>query len=214
MTPRERSLLSGFLSNLTAARVDSVDAEADEMIRKTIANQPQASYLLVQQALTQQMALNEARTRIGELEEQIDRGRAAHAEDSGFLGDAHPGGNRNGGSPTPNWGGPTPNQAPPQTGGRPGAGVGDFLRTAATTAAGVAGGALLFQGIEHLFGGGGGGPSGDFLKGSPTELIENTTIVNDDGDDADRNLAGRWTLDDLGVGYEFDDADSPNGDSI
>ncbi len=212
MTPRERSLLSGFLSNLTAARVDSVDAEADEMIRKTIANQPHTSYLLVQQALTQQMALNEARTRIGELEAQIDRGRAAQIGDSSFLGGAQPGGNRNGGSPTPNWGGPAPTQAPPQIGGSPGAGVGEFLRTAATTAVGVAGGALLFQGIEHLFGGG--GPSGDFLKGSPTELIENTTIVNDDGDDADRNLTGRWTLDDLGVGYEFDDADSPNSDWV
>ena len=34
---------------------------------------------------------------------------------------------------------------------------GGFLRSAAATAAGIAGGALLFQGIESLFGHGGGG---------------------------------------------------------
>ena len=37
--------------------------------------------------------------------------------------------------------------------------TGDFLRGAATTAAGVAGGALLFQGINSLFSGHGGLPA-------------------------------------------------------
>lgn len=211
MTPRERGLLSGFLSNLTTARVDHVDAEAAEMIRKSIADQPLASYLLVQQALTQQMALDEARTRIGELEQQMDRDRATRAGDSGFLGGTPPGGHWTGGSPTPDWTHPAPTQGPPQTGGRPGAGLGDFLRTAATTAAGVAGGALLFRGLEHLFGG---GPAGDFLPRSPTELIENTTIVNDYGDDAARNPSGGWPLDDLDVDPTFADADSTNGDWV
>ncbi len=43
---------------------------------------------------------------------------------------------------------------------RPRAAVASFLRTAATTAAGVAAGALAFQGIESLMHGFGGGAAG------------------------------------------------------
>jgi hypothetical protein len=54
-----------------------------------------------------------------------------------------------------------------------------FLRQAATTAAGIAGGALLFQGIQSLF-----GPhwGGGFLSGAPVQpgLSETIINVNDD----------------------------------
>jgi hypothetical protein len=59
---------------------------------------------------------------------------------------------------------------------------GGFLQNALSTAAGVAGGALLFQGIQNLMGHNPGpfaglaGPSGGIVGG--TEPIENTEIVN------------------------------------
>ena len=57
---------------------------------------------------------------------------------------------------------------------------GGFLRNALTTAAGVAGGAALFQGIESLlghnsgpFGGGLGGGGGFLNSGGPQEVVNN-----------------------------------------
>ena len=60
----------------------------------------------------------------------------------------------------------------------PGAGSG-FLRQAATTAAGIAGGALLFQGIQSLF-----GPhyGGGFLSGMPPQPGISETVNNYYGD--------------------------------
>jgi len=55
-----------------------------------------------------------------------------------------------------------------------GAGGGGFLRQAATTAAGVAGGALLFEGIQSLF-----GPHyGNLLGGTPMQPGISETVIN------------------------------------
>jgi len=55
-----------------------------------------------------------------------------------------------------------------------GAGGGGFLRQAASTAAGIAGGALLFQGIQSLF-----GPHyGNLLSGMPMQPGLSETVIN------------------------------------
>jgi hypothetical protein len=56
--------------------------------------------------------------------------------------------------------------------------TGSFLRSAATTAAGVAGGALLFQGINSLFSGhqGGGLMGGDFAGMTPRDSLSASTV--------------------------------------
>jgi hypothetical protein len=57
--------------------------------------------------------------------------------------------------------------------------TGNFLRSAATTAAGVAGGALLFQGINSLFSGHQGGLMGGGLSGmTPRDSLSESTVVN------------------------------------
>ena len=65
-----------------------------------------------------------------------------------------------------------------------------FLRSAATTAAGVAAGALAFEGIRSLFGGmehmggfgGGGMQGGSFLGGTPETIVNNYYDSPDRGD--------------------------------
>ena len=55
-----------------------------------------------------------------------------------------------------------------------GGGGSGFLRQAAMTAAGVAGGALLFQGIQSMF-----GPHyGNLLSGMPTQPGLSETVIN------------------------------------
>lgn len=100
-----------------------------------------------------------------------------------------------------------PANAPPAPQPRTGllsGGAGSFLGSAAATAAGVAGGAFLFQGLENLFG----QHSGGFLgQGAPGEVVENVTVNNYDADDTLPNSAGSDRAD-----ADFDDDDGSSSD--
>jgi uncharacterized protein len=199
MTPQERELLEGFLSNLEKMHATNVDTEAEALIRRAIYNQPQAPYLLVQQTLLQQIALRDAQAQITELQRQLEQVRGETGAPSGsFLGgaprigpDIRKGeGNATTASRAPASGAWNQPQTPAETapsqgiGGTTssGSGLSGFLRSAASTAAGVAGGTLLFQGIESLLARHGGvWGSGISTSGLP-EVVENTTIINESGD--------------------------------
>ncbi len=181
MTPDERSLLSSFLRDLSAARGMAKDAEADGMIRDALAANSDAAYALVQHAIVADQSLHAAQARIAQLEDATRAASsAAGVPSTRFLPQ----------SGTP-WGAPTndTSYAPPPAEQRPGifsggGGLGSFLRSAGTTAAGVAGGEMLFNGLSDLFGGhrGGGGFLGGgqgFMGGSEENVVINN--YNDDG---------------------------------
>jgi hypothetical protein len=158
MQSQERELITGLFGRLQPFESQPRDAEAEALIKDLVARQPAAPYLLAQTVLVQEQALKAAQERIAELESRA--GAAPPAAASGFLGSAPKIGP---------WGAQAPSAAPrasvpstrsplqaavgPQQGG------GGFLRTAMATAAGVAGGALLFEGIRSLMGGSPFGPS-------------------------------------------------------
>jgi hypothetical protein len=180
MTPDERTLLTNFLNELVAARGVAKDNEADALIRQALAANPDASYVLVQHAIVADQSLHAAQARIAELERQI----APPAPAPSFL-------------PTDRgpWGGSQPAYAPPAPEARPGilsggGGLGSFLRSAGTTAAGVAGGEMLFSGLSDLFGGhhGGGFGGGQGFLGAPEENVG----INNYGDDDDSNDNSDW----------------------
>jgi hypothetical protein len=131
MTPDERTLLQGFLGDLQRTSPVSKDPEAAAMIAQTVQSNPDAVYLLVQHALLADQALHSAQQQIQALQSQP----APMQPQQSFLA-----------GPTP-WGGQLVQSSPMgQT-----SGLGGFLRTAGTMAAGVAGGDLIAQGIENLF---------------------------------------------------------------
>jgi hypothetical protein len=198
MTPQERDLIAQLLGRLLPP-TEPKDPEADALIRDALRQRPDAPYFLVQTVLIQEMALAQAQQRIQEMERQLAAAQAAPApaqqQPTSFLGRALRG------SPPPApaagpWGA-APAQQPssgvwsqsggaPQGGGGPfasvppgaptpwGAGGGGFLRQAATTAAGVAGGALLFEGIQSLF-----GPHyGNLLGGTAMQPGLSETVIN------------------------------------
>lgn len=68
MTESERDLLMPFLRKLVQSRNTPGDEAADTLIRQALGRQPNASYLLVQRALTLEAELASARRRICELE--------------------------------------------------------------------------------------------------------------------------------------------------
>jgi hypothetical protein len=161
MSPQERQILQDFLNQLVQVRGIVKDPEAEAMIAKAAAQQPDAPYLLVQRALLLEQALNNAKEEIAALQNQL---RAAPQASSSFL-DANAWGNsgtvRAAPAAQPAPLSPAPYQMPPQAmapSAGPGfmrggmGGMGGMLGNVAATAAGVAGGAFLFQGIENLLG--------------------------------------------------------------
>ncbi|MEI6559390.1 MAG: DUF2076 domain-containing protein [Rhodospirillaceae bacterium] len=181
MTPQERDLISDLFRRLRDSGSASRDQEADALIRRLCAAQPEAAYLLVQTTLVQEQALHAAQARIEELQQQVESQAARPVSGNSFLGAGLGGlfGSRRQAAAPP----PPP---PPQTGpwGAPAPAGGGFLQSALTTAAGVAGGALLFEGIQHLFGGSSAAAASPWSTPSmaPTEIVENTTINNYYGD--------------------------------
>jgi hypothetical protein len=166
MTPQERDLLTNLVSRLRQSPIQQPDAEADQVINDLVRERPDTPYTLAQTVLIQDYALHQAQARIADLEQQMQG--QSQPEGGGFLSAIFGSGKT---SPRPQpqyqpqayqpppagpWGSAAPQifaQSPSQP---------SFLRSAATTAAGIAGGALLFQGIESLFGGHGYGYGGGF----------------------------------------------------
>jgi uncharacterized protein len=239
MTPEEKNLISGLFDRLSQAGDQPKDLEADQLIRSKVAENPGAPYILAQSVLVMQQALGNAQNRIAALEKQIAEASAkpeARQGGGSFLSgvaNLFGGGQQRATPPPPPQAGPPP-QAPPiiplqaqpqqpqgyaypppppsQQVPRSGGG-GGFLQGALTTAAGVAGGTLLVQGIENLIGHNPGpfsgtfGPSGGLFGGE--RPVENTEIVNNyiepdpNRDQFDPNVGSQ------NVSADFD----PNADS-
>ena len=90
MSPSDTQKLHDFLGQLVQARGVQKDPEADSLIQRAVAQQPDAAYLLVQRALLMEQALDAARSRIAMLESQLDNQQRSGG---GFL-DPHSWGNR------------------------------------------------------------------------------------------------------------------------
>ncbi|MCX7899691.1 MAG: DUF2076 domain-containing protein, partial [Methylocystis sp.] len=158
MSPEERQLLVGLFERTRSAAAGPRDQEAESFINDQIKAQPAAPYLLAQTVIVQEQALQGANARITELEARV---KELESKQGGFLGGLFGGGQR-AAAPPPRplpgaapqdgpWGKQPP--APPQGYVAPQAGAdsGGFLRGALGTAAGVAGGVLLADGIRSLF---------------------------------------------------------------
>jgi hypothetical protein len=218
MNPQEREHLTQFLNQLAEARVAEKNPQADALIRETVAKQPDAAYLLVQRAMLVEQALNTAKAQIAQLQSQLQTQAASRNSNSGFLGGGNPwaqsldGGQNAGSVPgagnyqMPRGGAAFANAAPaagPFGAAPAGGGVGSFLGSVATTAAGVVAGGFLFQGIENLIGGHHG--QGSFGDSSGEHMSEQTTINNYYDTPPDNRIADN---DDVGSFLSNDDSDN------
>jgi hypothetical protein len=173
MTPQERQLISDLFDRMRGYGRPDKDRDAEALINQAVRANPDAAYMLVQSVLVQEQALQAANNRVLELEDQLramDDDQPRGSRSGGFLGGYW--GDRRGeearsssvpqvgaratpsaydsrspwsrGDPEPQ---PQSQQPPPQAAG------GGFLRSALTTAAGVAGGMMLADSIRNMLGG-------------------------------------------------------------
>jgi len=196
MNAQERDQLNQLLKQLVEVRLAAKDPEAESLIREAATQQPDATYLLVQRTLLLDQALINAKTRIDDLQNQLQRSKTAQS--NSFLSNdpwAQPA--AAGSGPVPGVGSyqiPRNAQQPQQqqqqqqqatVAASPfGGGGSSFLGNVATTAAGVVAGSFLFQGIENLMGGGH-HASGFGQQALNDHNVPDQTVINNYyGDDA------------------------------
>ena len=213
MTPQERQQVNELFDRLARLETAPRDAEAERAIAEGLARAPHAIYPLVQTALVQDEALKRADARIRELTGEDDGTR----DSGGFLDSM-----RNAltgrpahtsvptvraataSEPDPRWnsGGALP-AAAPSAAALPSQG-GSFLGTAAASAAGMIGGALLLNSISSMFG----HRAGAFAADAPAP--DSAWAGNAANSDLARD-AGVNDIGDGGAGL-FDSGDTDNTD--
>jgi uncharacterized protein len=255
MTPEERTLITQLFERLRPAASAQRDPDAEAFIRQQIAQQPHAPYAMAQTIVAQNQALEMAQQRLQALEEQVRQGgqqgsfsrnsderpgggspwntdrrpaAPAYADDGGGYGQqgyGQPGYGQQGygqqgygqGQPSP-WGG---RPGMPMGGG----GGGGFLQGAMSTALGVAGGAMLFQGLSGLFGGNAahastladtkgdtGGDSNALADPNSVDRFADSSNAGDDADTGGDGGGGGWFSDMFGGGDGGDGGGDGGGD--
>jgi hypothetical protein len=192
MTPQERQLVDDLFDRLARLETAPRDPDAEQAIAEGLRRAPNAVYALVQTALVQDEALRRADARIRELS-----GASEAAPSGGFLDSMRAALTGHSATsvpsvrsapanePDPRWNGggaySGANTAGGQYGTAPGAmapqsqGGGSFLGTAAASAAGMIGGALLLNSISSMFGHHGGSAFADAPFGGAASPWDNST---------------------------------------
>ena len=214
MNSEEQTLIDGLFSRLQQAEAGAGprDVQAQARINEHLARQPAAAYYMTQAILVQEAALKQLDQQNKQLQAELAQARAtpAPAPASGsFLSGLFGGGDRAPASapvaPSSSGGwrdGPAaaaPAPAAPQPAAAAPAPGSGFLGGALKTAAGVAGGVMLAQGISSLF-------SHHQQPQIVEEIIEQPSPVSDSGWGG-----GNQQFANNGGGIEDDGLDDDNG---
>jgi uncharacterized protein len=251
MTPQEQDMIGDLIDRVQKTQLAEKDPDAEQMLQQGLGRTPDALYILAQTVLVQKYALDQAQTQLAQAKEQIQQ-LQQHPEPkhaTSFLGNllglnqepAPPPTQARPQSYAPPPPPPPPPYAPVGYGPNPGGpyaggpgygappmgmpGGGGFLQNAMQTAAGVAAGALAFEGVEslmhgfgHAAGYGGGSGLGGFggADQRPTETITNNYYDdNNRGDQGSHDVtSAERTLGDSENYSATDDKSTSNRDSL
>jgi uncharacterized protein len=216
VSPQEEQLLNGLIDRLNQTPLQEKDPDAESLLNQRLAGNPDALYMLAQTVLVQNIALDQANAQLSQLQQQLQQQRPQPAHTTSFLGrllgerDERPAPSpvqqapasgyqpvpQQYVPPQPQYGAAQYQQIPYAPAAQP-----SFLRGAFQTAAGVAAGALAFEGIEsmiHGFGHGGyGWGSGPAIGGFGERPVE---VINNYYDEPGRGEHGAHHGNQFGVG--------------
>lgn len=187
MNSEEQTLIDGLFSRLQQAEAGSAprDAQAQARINEHLARQPAATYYMTQAILVQEAALKQLDQQNRQLQAELAQAKATPAPApsggsflSGLFGgsDRAPAAAPSAPSSTGGWrdGPAAAPAAAPQPAPATAASGSGFLGGALKTAAGVAGGVMLAEGISSLF-------SHHQQPQVIEEIIEQPTSASDSG---------------------------------
>jgi hypothetical protein len=193
VTPQEEQLLNSLVERVNQTQLQEKDPDAEALLNQGLGGNPDAIYILAQTVLVQNIALEQAKAQVAQLQQQAQQARQQPTHATSFLGSLL--GHRDLEPPPQQAYVPPP---PPPVYAQPQyqqpqfipmqAGPPSFLRGAMQTAAGVAAGALAFEGVEavlHGLGGFGHGGYGGFgmapgmgTMGGGFERPVDETVIN------------------------------------
>jgi hypothetical protein len=202
LTPQEEQLLNSLVERVNQTQLQEKDPDAELLLNRSLGQNPDSLYILAQTVLVQNIALEQAKAQVAQLQQQAQQAqKPQHA--ASFLGSLL--GHRDP-DPAPALQSPpyqpvNPQYAPPAPPPRNmqpeyqpqylpvSTAPPSFLRGAMQTAAGVAAGALAFEGVEAVlhglgghpgygWGGGGFGMGPGFMGGGFERPVEETVINN------------------------------------
>jgi hypothetical protein len=242
MNSEEQTLIDGLFSRLQQAETDSAprDAQAEARIKEHMTRQPAAGYYMTQSILVQEHALKsldaqnkQQAQQIQQLQDELQRAKSAQpapASSGGFLSSIFGGGSRDprpaqsapassGGGwrepARPSFGQPAPQQNYQQPQQPAAAPIGSgFLGGAMKTAAGVAGGVLLAEGISSLFSHNSQQPQvvEEIIREEPAPASDNGNWGNDDQKFAGNDSWGSDNASDSFADSDYSDDSSSFGD--
>jgi len=242
MNSEEQTLIDGLFSRLQQAETDSAprDAQAEARIKEHMTRQPAAGYYMTQSILVQEHALKsldaqnkQQAQQIQQLQDELQRAKSAQpapASSGGFLSSIFGGGSRDpqpaqsapassGGGwrepARPSFGQPAPQQNYQQPQQPAAAPIGSgFLGGAMKTAAGVAGGVLLAEGISSLFSHNSQQPQvvEEIIREEPAPASDNGNWGNDDQKFAGNDNWGSDNASDSFADSDYSDDSSSFGD--
>ena len=229
MNQQEQQMIQSLADRINNTPLAEKDPDAEQFLQQSLGGNPDALYILAQTTLVQQYALEQAQKQLADARAKLRQAQQPKRATS-FLGNllgshddppppqytpvpSYSQSSRSYSSGGSSFSGPGYVPPPPPYGqphyGQPQYGApqsGGFLRSAAQTAAGVAAGALAFEGIESLMHGfGGGGNSfGSGMGGRPEEIINNN-YYGDSNPSEHKDLSSD-VEDRRGEGSSFDNA--------
>jgi hypothetical protein len=187
VTPQEEQLLNSLVERVNQTQLQEKDPDAEALLNRGLGENPDAHYILAQTVLVQNIALEQAKAQVVQLQQQavqlqqqVQQAKQQPVHATSFLGNLL--GHRDPAPPPPPRQQAQPAYLPPQQGYAPPqqqgyvsppppppgyvdpqyqqqyvpVGQPSFMRGAMQTAAGVAAGALAFEGVEAVLHGIGG----------------------------------------------------------
>jgi len=248
VTPQEEQLLNSLVERVNQTQLQEKDPDAEGLLNRSLGVNPDALYILAQTVLVQNIALEQAKAQVAQLQQQVAQARQqpqpsratsflggllGHHEGTpqqqatqqqGYTpvaqaqpayGQTAPGFQPSGYQPVAQPGYAPSAQPANVPAGQPqfvpvGSGQPSFLRGAMQTAAGVAAGALAFEGVEAVlhgiggmghpgFGWGGVGSGfGGGMMGSGFERPAEETVINNYYDQPGEHGGGEHVVGDNG----------------
>jgi len=214
MTDQEKQLITQVADQIKNAPAPQIDRDAYDLILHTIGTRPDALYVLTQTVIIQQMALEQAKQQIDQLQRQTPP--PVPQQQGSFLPQSQQAPYQ-GGYQGSGYAGQGYDATPPQAGGR----FSNFLHNAATTAAGVIAGEVAFDALSSIFGHHGGYGGGGFLGGGimpGSETIVNNYYGDDrgfgQGGDSGSSRFADAASQDQGISPDIDDERDNSGDAF
>jgi uncharacterized protein len=177
VTPQEEQLLNSLVERVNQTQLQEKDPDAEALLNNGLGSNPDAHYILAQTVLVQNIALEQAKAQVAQLQQQVQQARQQPAHATSFLGNLLGRHDPPPPPPQPAYLPPQQSYVPPPPPPPPGydpqyqqpqyipAGQPSFMRGAMQTAAGVAAGALAFEGVEAVLHGLGGFGHGGYGMG-------------------------------------------------